>query len=158
MLAAVARGAAAPAEKYDVLIAEFRLPDSPSFAEINAADPGISVIDVDLERGTSNTPMFDVGSERLRRLAEWRTREAGLTSLHQACPAPPETGNRRPSVTLIFIVHSPFADSGLRWSRWRYGRPTGIGCTPQATKQPLELSWGDADLSFEDRWQPGQPA
>lgn len=80
VLAAITRCASAPAGRYDVLIAEFRLPGSPAFAEVNDAGPGISVIDVDLELGTSNTPMFDVGSERLRRLAEWLTREAGLTS------------------------------------------------------------------------------
>jgi hypothetical protein len=80
VLEAVARGLVEPARRYDVLIAEFRLPGSPSFAAINAIDPTFSVIDIDLLRGTSNTPMFDVGSEKLRRLAEWLTRESGLTS------------------------------------------------------------------------------
>lgn len=80
ILEAIARGTSQPALRYDVLIAEFRLPGSPSFAAIHAIDPTFSVIDVDLLRGTSNTPMFDVGSERLRRLAEWLTREAGLSS------------------------------------------------------------------------------
>ena len=80
VLEAVARGLQEPARRYDVLIAEFRLPGSPSFAAINAIDPTFSVIDIDLLGGTSNMPMFDVGSEKLRRLAEWLTRESGLTS------------------------------------------------------------------------------
>lgn len=80
VLEAVTRGAVDPDERYDVLIAEFWLPGSLSFAEIHAADPTFSVIDVDLTRGTSNTPMFNVGSEKLRRLAEWLAKEAGLTS------------------------------------------------------------------------------
>ncbi|MEA3037511.1 MAG: hypothetical protein QOE79_24 [Sphingomonadales bacterium] len=75
----VARGVADPAHRFDVLIAEFRLPGSPSFAAIHAIDPTFPVIDIDLLQGTSNTLMFDVGSEKLRRLAEWLTRESGLT-------------------------------------------------------------------------------
>ena len=81
VLEKIATGVERPDEKYDVLIAEFRLPDSPSFAEIYAIDPGFSVIDVDLVQGTSNTPMFDVGSATLCRLAEWLTRETGLKSM-----------------------------------------------------------------------------
>ncbi len=96
VLEAVARGLLEPVRRFDVLIAEFRLPGSPSFAAIHAIDPNFSVIDIDMERGTSNTPMFDVGSEKLRRLAEWLTRESGLTSTPVEPAAEPQT-NSSPS-------------------------------------------------------------
>lgn len=80
VLRALAAGAADPPRKCDVVIAELRLPGSPPARAFHAADPTASMIDIDLERGTSNTPMFDVGSEKLRRLAEWLAREAGLTA------------------------------------------------------------------------------
>ncbi|MDY7814024.1 hypothetical protein, partial [Burkholderia pseudomallei] len=86
-LEAVRIGAEDATRKYDVLVAEFRLSGSPEFAAINTLDPTISVIDIDLDRGTSNTPMFDVSSAKLRRLAEWLTKEAGLTSTPAAMAA-----------------------------------------------------------------------
>src|SRR5687768_2300421 len=80
VLEMIARGVEEPAARFDVLIAEFALPGSPSFTAIHAIDPTFPVIDIDLLRGTSKTLMFNVGSEKLRRLAEWLTRESGLTS------------------------------------------------------------------------------
>ena len=87
LLEAVRIGAEDATRKYDVLVAEFRLSGNPEFAAINTLDPTISVIDIDLDRGTSNTPMFDVSSAKLRRLAEWLTKEAGLTSTPAAMAA-----------------------------------------------------------------------
>lgn len=63
---------------YEVLLAEFRLDGSPSFAEIHEADPDISVIDIDMNSGTCSTPLFDVSSHTLRRLVEWLPKKVGL--------------------------------------------------------------------------------
>lgn len=71
-------GADRPALRYDMLVAEFRLPGHSDFSEIYLLDPTISVIDIDLERRTHHTPMFDVGNVMLRRLAEWLATKSGL--------------------------------------------------------------------------------
>ncbi|MGZ8284021.1 MAG: ATP-binding protein [Allosphingosinicella sp.] len=75
----VARGVEEPALRFDLLIAEFRLPGSLSFAAIHAIDPTLSVMDVDLPRGTSHTLMLEAGSKN-HVCAEWLARESGLTS------------------------------------------------------------------------------
>jgi hypothetical protein len=66
------------AEPFDVLIAEFGA-DSPAIDRLFQLQPKLSVIEVDLVGGTTNVHVFDVGSETLVRLAEWLSREAGLT-------------------------------------------------------------------------------
>jgi hypothetical protein len=66
------------AEPFDVLIAEFG-PDSPAIDRLFQLQPKLSVIEVDLIGGATNVHVFDVGSETLVRLAEWLSREAGLT-------------------------------------------------------------------------------
>jgi hypothetical protein len=77
---ALAAAADDPQDKYDLVVAEFRLPGSPEFTEIHAADRTVSIIDLDLERGTSKTLMFDVGSDVLRSLADWLAKKVGCTS------------------------------------------------------------------------------
>ena len=126
VLEAVARGVQEPARRYDVLIAEFRLPGSPSFAAIHMIDPTFSVIDIDLLRGTSNTLMFDVGSEKLRRLAEWLTRESGLTSKPAEAAEPVLSPPPRPRLVLTPPTPSRReADAQLgdvaRWLELRLG-------------------------------------
>jgi len=66
------------AEPFDVLIAEFGA-GSPAIERLFQHQPKLSVIEVDLVGGTTNVHVFDVGSETLVRLAEWLSREAGLT-------------------------------------------------------------------------------
>src|SRR5688500_6823847 len=66
------------AEHFDVLIAEFGA-GSPAIDRLFQLQPKLSVIEVDLIGGTTNVHVFDVGSETLVRLAEWLSREAGLT-------------------------------------------------------------------------------
>ena len=66
------------AEPFDVLVAEFGA-GSPPIDRLFQLQPKLSVIEVDLVGGTTNVHVFDVGSETLVRLAEWLSREAGLT-------------------------------------------------------------------------------
>jgi AAA+ superfamily predicted ATPase len=82
VLEKVRTGVQDPTRKYDLVVGEFWLQESPNFKEIHALDPDISVIDIDLIRGTLSCA---ASSAKLSRLAEWLTTEAGLTS------APPAT-------------------------------------------------------------------
>lgn len=66
------------AEPFDVLIAEFGA-GSPAIDRLFQLQPKLSVIEVDLVAGTTNVHVFDVGSDTLVRLAEWLSREAGLS-------------------------------------------------------------------------------
>lgn len=65
-------------EPFDVLIAEFGA-GSPAIDRFFQLQPKLAVIEIDLAGGTSNVHVFEVGSETLVRLAEWLSREAGLT-------------------------------------------------------------------------------
>ncbi|HLL30533.1 MAG TPA: hypothetical protein VK403_06020, partial [Allosphingosinicella sp.] len=71
------------AEPFDVLIAEFGT-GSPAIDRLFQLQPKLSVIEVDLAGGTTNIHVFDVGSETLVRLAEWLSREAGLTGANDS--------------------------------------------------------------------------
>ena len=82
LLERVRSGVEDPTRRYDLLVGEFWLEDSPNLSEIYALDPDISVIDIDLIHGTLSC---GASSAKLSRLAEWLTTEAGLTS------APPAT-------------------------------------------------------------------
>jgi hypothetical protein len=70
-------------EPFDVLIAEFGV-DSPAIDHLLQLQPKLSVIEVDLVGRTSKIHVSDVGSERLVRLAEWLSREAGLTDANDS--------------------------------------------------------------------------
>lgn len=65
-------------EPFEVLIAEFGA-GSPAIERLFQLQPKLSVIELDLVGGTTNVHVFGVGSETLVRLAEWLSREAGLT-------------------------------------------------------------------------------
>jgi hypothetical protein len=71
------------AEPFDVLIAEFGAA-SPAIDHLFQLQPKLSIIEVDLTGGTTNVHVFDVGSDTLVRLAEWLSREAGLTGANDA--------------------------------------------------------------------------
>ena len=71
------------AEPFDVLIAEFGA-GSPPIDRFFQLQPKLSVIEVDLAGGATNVHVFDVGSETLVRLAEWLSREAGLTGANDS--------------------------------------------------------------------------
>jgi hypothetical protein len=66
------------AEPFDVVIAEFG-EGSPPVDRLFQLQPRLSVIEVDLAGGATIVHVFDVGSDTLVRLAEWLSREAGLT-------------------------------------------------------------------------------
>jgi hypothetical protein len=68
---------------FDVLIAEFGS-GSPAIEQLLQLQPKLSVIEVDLASGTTAVHQFETGSETLVRLAEWVSREAGLTGANDS--------------------------------------------------------------------------
>ncbi|HYD39040.1 MAG TPA: hypothetical protein VEA60_15590 [Allosphingosinicella sp.] len=79
------------AEPCDVLVAEFGS-GSPAIERLFQLQPRLCVIEADLAAGTTAVHHFGTGSETLLRLAEWLSREAGLTGANETVARIPHPG------------------------------------------------------------------
>ena len=117
-------------EPYDVIVAEFGV-GSPAIDRLFELQPKLSVIEVDLVARTTDIHVFDVGSETLVRLAEWLSREAGLTGANDAIARITHTPSKR-----SIPANEPSEGDKREPERKVDGRPAGEAAVVPASLPP----------------------